>query len=211
MRNEDETILRSGRATVGGAIVVHFLNRTSAPRTIPVSLAFAAALFAATPLFGLDKSLGLSPLPEDIEPPGIEAQTHDIGLTDISIFRQFSGVLNTEMGQKQFFSGKGTTTDGAAICFVATTTTNATFLFLPTIGTGNYDAVQCQDISEIGVGAAGHLVIIYQARSPNYAVIEPVAFDLSANGTLEIDAVASQKLSLAGVTSVEAAKLVLGE
>lgn len=151
----------------------------------------------------------LSLLPENTERDRVKDAAAAAGLSDIVVFGDQSYRLAVGQQVMQLFSGMGTNQNLKQVCFLVTTANNSV-QFLPTIGSGDYDSTGCRGVLDTQmVGYPSRLLIIYDSVSPNYAVKEPIVIALGEGEPPAIDVEASRKLSLAGVTTSDAAAKML--
>jgi hypothetical protein len=95
------------------------------------------------------------------------------------------------------------------MCFLEVVQVNGAVSFIPTIGTGVWEAETCLSVAAVGliknkaVSDKLYLAILYNAASPNASALEPVVFAWDTKRrTFVIDAAASRRASLAGASNL---------
>lgn len=168
---------------------------------LSIVMAFALVL----PASGGEPSMTASPLPEEISREAVANAAAAAGLSDIVVFGDHSYLVTVGKRTMQLFSGRGAGQDLKPICFVVTSSDDSVH-FLPTIGSGDYDSTACRGVLDTKiVQSPERLLIVYDSVSPNYSVKEPIVIAIGQSRPAEIDAEASRILSLAGVTTSDAA------
>jgi len=169
------------------------------------------AFLSVWPASAGGSSMTLSVLPDGTGAADVEQAARAAGLSDNVVFAGQSYQITLGGQSLELFSGKGMSRDLKSICFVVTRTGQSVH-FLPTVGAGNYDTTECRGALETRkVGNPERLLIIYDGVSPNYSVKEPVVVAIDENEPAKIDAETSRNLSLAGVTSGDAAVKLLSK
>jgi len=172
-------------------------------------LLVALAFLFVWPASAGGSSMTISVLPDGTGAADVEQAARAAGLSDSVVFAGQSFQVTIGKQSLELFAGKGMSRDLKSTCFVVTRT-GASIHFLPTIGAGDYDTTECRGVLETRkVGYPERLLIIYDSVSPNYSVKEPVVIAIDANEPVKIDAETSRSLSLAGVTSGDAAVKLL--
>lgn len=171
---------------------------------------FSIMMFALVlPASGSEPSITALRQPAGDLREAVEKAAAAKGLSDIVLFADHSFLLTAGQRTLQLFSGKGVGQDLRSICFVVTMAGNSAH-FLPTIGSGDYDATECRGVHDTKiVGSPRWLLIVYDSVSPNYSVKEPIVIAIGEGQPAAIDVEASRVLSLAGVTTSEAAAKLL--
>jgi hypothetical protein len=98
-------------------------------------------------------------------------------------------------------------------CFAALVRHAGSVELLLTVGYGDWEAVACRSIVAVGVlpgAVATRVALIYQAKSPNYAVREAVVLRWTeAPGSFAIDREASKRASEAGAQTIDGLRRAL--
>jgi hypothetical protein len=167
------------------------------------------------------ESLELAPLTDSTSVGAASARAAKAGLRDVTVFPEQSFRLSLgvqPLGSLVTGRGVATGSDGRAnsTCFLVIVWSDHTTDFLPTVGSGDWEAVACIAVDAVGVVAraggmsADRLAVIHRAASPNAATIEPVVLRWNPlTQHIAIDTASSAVASLAGATTIESVRRVL--
>ncbi len=173
--------------------------------------AFVATTALAAPVGGLVK----------IDDPVVIERAvkaiEDNKLTNVDVIRDQSFKMTSRGAMvANIVAARAVTTGSTArdfICVAVLVDLMGKTQLVRTIGAGNWEAESCTGVEAIGaIGEiqdfGGKLAVLYNARSPNSAVIEPIVL-VVRDGVLGIELNDSSKLSLAGVKKLSKIKDVI--
>lgn len=140
-------------------------------------------------------------------------------LTKVQIFED--QIFNLRLDHQQIgtlVSGRGIeNVDGRenSTCFIVFQKSDGQSELLKTVGHGDWEAETCINVKSIGMihskkSTSPAIAIVYEAASPNTAVLEPVVFHFSDKEfKLTIDELNTKKASLAGATTIKNIRTIL--